>query len=415
MIARGSVSAVGRNTVVVAMPAVPSGTFVRIACSGGWKQGVVTSIGDAGISVRVTTGAEGIAMGAIAEEDPSASRVVLGTAALGRAIDACGAPLDGGNTLHGVRVSVPAPPVDPIERVCSQQPLWTGVRAIDTLLTIARGARVGIFGAPGAGKSTLLETIANGARADAVVVALVGERGREAERWIARCDARTTVVCATSDRSARERIAAAHTAFAHARALARRGLDVLLILDSLARVAYASREERADEPAGRGGYPASVFAELAQMVEGAGAFSRGSISLLATVLNDGDDRDPVSEAARSLLDGHVQLSPKLAHAGRFPAIDVLASASRTMPLVTAPDHQRAAETVRAAFAALAASEDLRSLGLDPRDPWTASAVSHERKLEALVRQGRSPVPAAGALATLLETADTLGEPDEHRF
>ncbi len=415
MIARGTVTAVGSSGVLVEMPAVPLGTCVRIQCNGEWKRGIVMSMSDGGATIRVASGANGIATGAMAEEDHCGNTVVLGAAALGRAVDAWGAPLDGGRALRGVRVRIPAPPIDPDARVSTPEPLYTGIRAIDTLLTIARGARVGIFGAPGAGKSTLLETTASGACADAVVVALVGERGREAERWIARRNARTTIVCATSDRPARERIMAAQAAFAHARALARRGLDVLLILDSLARVAYALREERADEPAGRGGYPASVFADLAQLVESAGAFSRGSISLLATVLNDGDDRDPVSEAARSLLDGHIQLSPRLAQAGRFPAIDVLASASRTMASVTSHEHQRAAAAVRSAFAALAASEDLRSLGFESRDAWTAAAVAHEVRLEALVRQGHSPVAASDALAMLLETADTLGEPDEHRF
>jgi flagellar biosynthesis/type III secretory pathway ATPase len=152
------------------------------------------------MTVRVTNGVDGIAAGAIAEEDHYGNTVVLGAAALGRALDAWGAPLDGGPPLRGSRVRVPAPSIDPTTRVAPAEPLCTGVRAVDALLTIARGARVGIFGAPGAGKSTLLETIAEGTRADAVVVALVGERGREAERWIARRNARTTIVCATSDR-----------------------------------------------------------------------------------------------------------------------------------------------------------------------------------------------------------------------
>jgi FliI/YscN family ATPase len=345
-----------------------------------------------------------------------ARTIVLGTAALGRAVDGAGRVLDEGVPLKGARVRVPVEPVDPALRAPLCSPLWTGVRAIDALLTIARGARVGIFGAPGAGKSTLIETIVDGTDADAVVVALVGERGREAQRWIVRRNSRTTVVCATSDRTANERIAAAHTAFAHARALARRGLHVLLILDSLARVAQALREERsAHEPAGRGGYPPSVFAELARMVESAGAFRRGSVSLIATVLNDGNDDDPVSEAARSLLDGHIQLSRELACGARFPAIDLLASASRTMSCVTSERHQRAAAVVRTAFALLAASSDLRSLGLDPKDSRTLAALAAEPELEALVRQGATPVPAARALAMLEKTADTLGEPHEHRF
>ncbi|MBV8638440.1 MAG: ATP-binding cassette domain-containing protein [Candidatus Eremiobacteraeota bacterium] len=414
MIARGTVVNVRSGAVDLSIAPLAAGTNVRIACRGGWKHGSITSAANGIATATLSGNADGIVSGAYAEEG-AAETIVLGTAALGRAIDACGQPLDGDAPLCGVRIRFAMPRIAPSERIALDAPMWTGVRAIDALLTIGRGARVGLFGAPGAGKSTLLETIAGGTCADAIVVALVGERGREAEQWIARRDQRTTVVCATSDRPARERVAAARAAFAHARALARRGLHVLLILDSLARVAYALREDRAGEPAGRGGYPPSVFADLAQFVESAGAFTRGSVSLLATVLSDGDERDPVSEAARSLLDGHIELSQELAHAGRFPAIDLLASASRTMAAVTAPEHQRAAARIRAAFAALAASEDLRSVGIEPRDPEAIAAIAHERRLEALVRQERAPVHPRHSLAMLLETADTLGEPDEHRF
>ncbi len=415
MMARGTVVNVRAGAVDLAIPPLAAGTRVRIAGGDGWKRGSVTSHANGLVTATLSGNADGIAPGAKAEEDHTGQTIVLGTAALGRAIDAWGRPLDGGPILRGLRVPVPATSVEPTERVALGTPLWTGVRVIDTLLTIGRGARVGLFGAPGAGKSTLLETIVEGVCADAIVVALVGERGREAERWIAKRSARTTIVCATSDRPARERVAAAHTAIAHARALARRDLHVLVILDSLARVAYALREDRPGEPAGRAGYPPSVFTDLARVVESTGAFTRGSVSLLATVLSDGDAHDPVSEAARSLLDGHIELSSKRANAGRFPAIEVLASASRTMAAVTSSEHQGAAATVRAAFAALAATEDLRSLGMEPRDPASRAAVAHEHRLEALLRQGRDPVAPCAALAMLLETADTLGKPDEHHF
>ncbi len=416
MIARGTVVNVRSDAVDIHMPPLPPGTRASIACNGEWKDGIVAVTSGSVVTVAVASGTDGIVPGALAQEQYASKAIVLGTAALGRAVDAAGTPLDGGAPLRGLRVSARVAPVDPMQRVALDTPLWTGIRAIDALLTIARGARVGIFGAPGAGKSTVVETIVAGTNADAVVVALVGERGREAERWIARRDVRTTIVCATSDRPARERIAAAHTAFAHAHALARRGLHVLLILDSLARVAHALREDRsAAEPVGRGGYPPSVFAELASLVESAGAFRRGSISLIATVLNDGSDDDPVSEAARSLLDGHIQLSRELARAGRFPAIDVLASASRTMTNVTSDRHQQSAARVRAALAALTASTDLRSLGLEPRDPFTLAALASERRLEALLRQGSVPTAPDETLATVLEIADTLEEPHEHRF
>lgn len=310
---------------------------------------------------------------------------------------------------HDAAVPVPA------QRAPVDRPLWTGVRCIDALLTIGRGARIGIFGAPGAGKSTLLESIVAGAHADAVVVGLVGERGREAQRWLAARDVRTTVICATSDRSAQERVRAAESTLAHAQTLAQRGLHVLVLFDSLARYANALREiaSTRGESVGRGGYPPSVFARLAQLVERAGAFRSGSVTLIASVLNDGDDRDPVSESARSLLDGHVQLSPKLAQACRFPAIDVLASASRTMDDVVDAEHRRAARAVRAALARLEACADARSLGLEPADPATRAAIAAEASLEALLRQGREPAEPQHALELLRQTADMLGEPHGH--
>ena len=293
--------------------------------------------------------------------------------------------------------------------------MWTGVKTIDALFTLGRGARVGVFGGPGLGKSTLIEAIVHGAKADAVVVALVGERGREAQVWSVRCDARTTVVVATSDRDASERVSAAHIAFAQANALATRGLHVLLLLDSLARFAAAQRDLALEWGAavGRGGFPPAVFSEIASLVECAGSFERGSVTLVATVLNDGDDRDPVSEAVRSLLDGHLQLSPQLAHAGRFPAIDLLASNSRTMGAVVSDAHADAAGRVRSAAALLERSSDARSLGLTPSDPATLRALAGEERLESLVRQGAAPVASAVTLAALRQTADILGEPYEH--
>jgi ATP synthase in type III secretion protein N len=338
--------------------------------------------------------------------------MALGTCAFGRAIDAFGAPLDGGAALRGrsVALDYAAPP--PNRREPIDRPFWSGVRAIDGLLTFGRGARIGIFGSPGSGKSTLLESIVSGCRADAVVVGLCGERGREAQRWIERCDARTTIVCATSDRPANERTRCVRSAFAHAAALRERGLHVVFVLDSLARFASALREiaTARGESVGRGGYPPSVFAEVARGVEVAGAVSGGSITLIATVLADGDDRDPVSEAARSLLDGHLQLSGRLANAGRFPAIDVPASASRTMESVATAAQRNHAATVRAALALLDRIEEARALGIVPEGAAGARAVEAEPRLERFLRQGERATAPGDTLAMLAELADTLEEP-----
>lgn len=341
--------------------------------------------------------------------DAGVESMALGTCLFGRAIDACGNPIDGGPRPHGriVRIAQSAPL--PEERVAIARPFWTGVRAIDALLSIGVGARLGIFGAPGVGKSTLLETIVRGATADAIVVALVGERGREAQNWISSCDARTTVICATSDRSAAERVRAADVALAHAHSLRERGLDVLLILDSLARFAAAYRElaVATGESVGRGGYPPSVFARVARLVESAGTTRDGSITLIASVLSDGDDRDPVSEAARSFLDGHIALASRLANCGHFPAIDISASTSRTMTQVVAREQIDDAARVRAAIVLLERAEELRSLGIAPQDAPTLGAMAVEGEITALLCQESEPVPLGSSLESLAKIADTL--------
>ncbi|HEY9084342.1 MAG TPA: hypothetical protein VIN40_00155 [Candidatus Tyrphobacter sp.] len=359
--------------------------------------------------VAVHGSIEGIAAGASVRIDPSARYAVLGMCALGRAIDARGRPLDGAPRLRGRTVTLDA--TAPAMRAPVTVPLWSGIRAIDALLTLGKGSRTGIFGPPGVGKTMLLEMFERGCAADAIVIALVGERGREAQAWIARCDPRTTIICATSDRPAAERLRCVRVALAHACALRQRGLDVLVLLDSLARVAAALRELAVanGESTGRGGFPASVFAEMARLVEVGGAAPSGSITLIATVLDDGDERDPVSDAARSLLDGHVQLSPVLARAGRFPALDVPASASRTMRQVVEPQHLRAASVVRSALAALERSADARALGIAVEGAALRRAVACELQLEGFLRQEMPAHDPLQSLAMLVDLAHDLEE------
>lgn len=392
MIARatGCVLRATGEMLLVALPGARVGDAVRILPRGGPLGGEVVAVRRGRATVAPFGALAGIGVGDRVEAGaPSAP--ATGCAALGRALDAAGAPLDGGPPLPPAVRAATVRAVPPRERAAVREPFQTGVRAIDGLLTLGRGARIGFFGAPGAGKTTLLESIVGGARADAVVLGLVGERGREAQRWLACLNRRTIAVCATSDRSAAERVQAAELALAHAQALRERGLHVLLVLDSLARYANALRELRTSlgEPVGRGGYPAAVWAQTARYLEGAGTASRGSITLLATVLSDGgDEREPLTDAARSLLDGHVVLSSELARAGRFPAIDVLASASRTMRDVVSVDHERDASAVRAALALLAGTSDARALGFEQRgDPALAAAVSAEPAIAAFLHHG----------------------------
>lgn len=409
MIARGAVITANGGLIAAHLPAASVGEAVRVAGARGAVTGVVTALQQYHALIATHGTIDGIAAGDGVWSDPAALTLPLGTAMLGRVVDANGAALDEGPPLSGraKKIAVQAP--RPADRRAVQTPFWTGVRAIDALLTIGRGARIGVFGPPGCGKSTLLHLLMRGACADAVVVGLIGERGREAEEWMRLCPRYASIVCATSDRSAAERVHAARVAMSQADALRSRGLHVLLILDSLARFAAALREVALScgESVGRGGYPPSVFAHLARLIEVPGPASRGSITLVATVLSDGDERDPVSEAARSLLDGHISLSPKLAQSGRFPAIDLLASTSRTMSEVVSAEHEKHARIVRRAIAALAQTEDARSLGIMPAEPFALRALAAESQIEALLRQGKMPVGPAESLSALTAVADTL--------
>jgi type III secretion protein N (ATPase) len=385
-------------TLVAVVPGVGVGDGVRVEASHGVTvDGEITAVERERVWISPHGPSEGIAVGDRVVSDGVGADIACGAALLGRALDAAGTPLDGGEPFRRsafarVRRSAPAPS----ERLAIDTIFWTGVRALDGLLPMGRGARVGLFGAPGTGKSSLLEAIVAGARADAVVLALVGERGREAQRWIDRLDSRTTIVCATSDRSATERVRATDLAMLQACALRERGCDVLLVVDSLARYAGALRERRngLGEPAGRGGYPPGVWSDLARYVERAGITRSGSITLVASVLSDGaDDREPLSDAARSLLDGHVALSLELARAGRFPAIDVLASTSRTMGDCASPEHVRDAARVRGALAYLADSRDAREMGLaTPHDPRSTAALAAEPMIESFLRSSEPSHP-----------------------
>ncbi len=335
MIAYGTILGAASGLLQARIPGAAVGHGVCVRTANGEITGVVTALRDGYATVAAHDAIDGVRRGDVVCTDPAALTMPLGTMVLGRSFDARGMVLDGGPQLKGRRRSVvPKAPL-PAQRVSIERPFWTGIRAIDGLLTIGRGARVGFFGAPGCGKSTIVDRMVRGSHADAVVVGLVGERGREAQEWIRSAPRFASIVCATSDRSAAERVRAARAAMAQAHALRASGLNVLLVLDSLARFAAALREIAlaGGEPVGRGGYPGSVFAELAAYVEIAGNAHGGSITLAATVLSDGDERDPVSDCARALLDGHIELSARLANAGRHPAIDVLGSTSRTMERV----------------------------------------------------------------------------------
>jgi flagellum-specific ATP synthase len=297
--------------------------------------------------------------------------IAVGRDLEGRIVDALGAPLDG---LPAVRAEqmwpLDAALPSPMDREPIKEPLQTGLRVLDGMLTVGRGQRVGIFGGSGVGKSTLIGMMTRNTAADLTVVGLVGERGREVREFVEDSlgeegRKRSVVLVSTSDQSPLLRMRAAMAATAVAEFYASRGKHVLLVLDSLTRYAMAAREVglAAGEPPASKGYTPSVFARLAKLVERAGNFRNGSVTAFYTVLMEGDDQqDPVVDAVRSLLDGHVVLSRSMAAAGWYPPVNVLDSLSRLMPAVTTPAHRAQAATVRRLLAAHARSEDLIRIG-----------------------------------------------------
>ncbi|WP_245857482.1 FliI/YscN family ATPase [Sphingomonas ginsenosidimutans] len=348
---------------------------------------------------------------------PGEDRVPYGPALLGRVLDGRGRPIDGKGDLPAGLPTVPlhAPAPSPMERTLIDRPLETGVRAIDTLLTLGEGQRMGVFAAAGGGKSTLLGMLARFAKAEVIVISLIGERGREVREFITDALgedglARSVIVCATSDRAAMERVRAAHHATAIAEGFRSQGRSVLLLMDSVTRFARALREIglAAGEPAVRRGFPPSVFAELPRLFERAGTDANGAITGVYTVLlEDEDGGDPVGEEVRSILDGHILLSRKLGAAGHYPAIDVLGSLSRLFTRLATPDHRAAATAVRALMAKHAEIEFLVQVGeyRPGADALADRAIAARPEIDALLRQ---PETERAAMANALLMLRSIG-------
>ncbi len=341
--------------------------------------------------------------------------VDVGPSLLGRVLNGLGHPIDGKGKLDVVeRVPLAAEPPNPLERQTIDRPLETGVRAIDGLLTIGRGQRVGIFAGSGVGKSTLLGMIARHAKADVNVIALLGERGREVRDFLDNALgpeglARSVVIVATGDQAALIRARGALVATAIAEYFRDQGKQVLLMVDSVTRVAMAWREIglATGEPPTTKGYPPSVFANLPRLLERAGNGSRGGITGVYTVLVDGDDfNEPVADAARSILDGHIVLTRRLAAQNHFPSIDVLESKSRVRDAIVPAGQRQAGSELLRLEAAYREKEDLINVGAYQRgtDRYADAALTHRDKVLDFLRQRPDEITlygdTYGALATL---------------
>lgn len=313
---------------------------------------------------------DGIGPGCIVENTNEALNVNVGEGLLGKTVDGLGVPTDGSELQSFERYPVEQTAPDPMDRVIINEILPLGVKAVDGLLTIGKGQRIGVFAGSGVGKSTLLGMFARNTKADINVIALIGERGREVREFIERDLGeegmkRSVVVVATSDKPALIRNKAAKTATAIAEYFRDQGKDVLLMMDSLTRFSMAQREIglASGEPPVTRGYPPSMYSEMPKLLERAGNSDKGSITGLYTVLVDGDDfNEPITDTARSILDGHIMLSRKLAHKNHYPAIDVLQSISRCMSQIADKHQKELAGRLKNVMATYTEAEDLINIG-----------------------------------------------------
>ena len=383
---------------------MPVGSQCLIKTLDGEIEAEVVGFADTITYLMPTTAVKGIVPGSRVQALNREQGLAVGMGLLGRVVDGNGQPLDGlGPIKAEKRVPLTRPPMNPLSRKPIKQPLDVGVRAINTLVTVGSGQRMGLFAGSGVGKSVLLGMMTRGTAADVVVVGLVGERGREVKEFIQDIlgeeeRKKAVVVAAPADTSPLMRLKGCETAVTIAEYFRDRGLNVLLLIDSLTRYAMAQREIAlaVGEPPATKGYPPSVFARLPALVEraGNGAEHQGSITAFYTVLTEGDDlQDPIADAARAILDGHIVLSRSLADAGHYPAIDIEASISRVMPMVVSPEHVQNARRIKQVYSTYQRNRDLISIGAYTRgnDPRIDLAINAEPAINAFLSQDMQQV------------------------
>ena len=378
-------------------PAAAIGDFCEVRTAGGRSvRSQVIGFRDGRVLSMPLEETGGLQLGDAVVARSGAARVPVGPGLLGRVLDGFGCPLDRGPHIApcGAYDLYGAPP-GPLDREHITEPLVTGLRAIDSLLPVGQGQRIGIFGGSGVGKSTLLGSMARNNSADVTVIALVGERNREVraflEQEMGEEGMRRAVVVATSDRPAPLRVRACFTSLAIAEYFRDQGAHVLLVMDSVTRLAMAQREIglAAGEPPAQKGYTPSVFAMLPRVFERAGNFARGSITGFFTVLVEGDDfGEPICDSVRAILDGHIVLSRQLAAANHYPAIDILQSVSRLQSQLATPAQAGDARAVRQALALYHQAEDLIQLGayVAGTNPQLDKAIQARPRIAEFLRQ-----------------------------
>ena len=377
----------------------PIGSLCLVETMSGQMEAEVVGFSGDNLFLMPSEQITGILPGARVTPVTTESGIPVGMELLGRVIDGVGNPLDGlGPIYTEQRASFNAEPINPLARKPISEPLDVGLKAINGLLTVGKGQRIGLFAGSGVGKSVTLGMMTRGTTAQVVVVGLIGERGREVKEFIEEIlgedgRKRSVVVAAPADSSPLMRLKGCQTALAVAEYFRDQGLDVLLLMDSLTRFAQAQREIALSvgEPPATKGYPPSVFAKLPALVEraGNGNDEQGSITAFFTVLTEGDDlQDPIADASRAILDGHIVLSREMADAGHYPAIDVEKSVSRVMPQITTEEHVLMSKAVRQVLSICRKNQDLVSIGAykPGTDPAIDSAFTLKPKLDEYLQQ-----------------------------